>query len=101
MPESCSTRLRVSVVLPAPEGEERMRRSPRRRGDPSATALFHVLDLLAELLHGRLEVEPDPRHGYVPGLRTERIRPPPELLRKKVEPPPARPASTQKVARRC
>src|SRR3954447_19203346 len=101
MPGSCSTRLRVSVVLPAPEGEERMRRSPRRWwADASATALLHVLDLLAELLHGRLEIEADPRHGHVPGLGAERIGLPAELLRQEVEAPPNRPAGAQKVARR-
>ena len=63
MPWSCSTRLRVRVDFPAPDGEERIRRTPRRAvigGLVRPAILLDVLNLFAELLDDGLEVEPDP-----------------------------------------
>jgi hypothetical protein len=51
----------VIVVLPAPEGEERTRSSPRLvpKGDASTGVLLDVLHLLAQLLDRGLERKTD------------------------------------------
>src|SRR4051812_26485032 len=98
MSGSSRVRLRVSVDLPAPDGDDRIRRSPRRVS--SATALLHVLDLLAELLDHGLEVEPEAREGDVVRLGAERVGLAPELLGEEVEPAPDCAAGCEKLARR-
>jgi len=58
--------LRVSVDFPAPEGEDRISRTPRRGVENwSDTRLLQILHLLAELIDHSLEVEADPREGHV------------------------------------
>src|SRR3954462_6754331 len=97
---SCSIRLRVSVVLPAPGGDDRISNSPRRpKTAPSATPLLHVLDMLPELIDGRLQIEADPRHGHVVGLGAERVRLPAEFLGQEVETAADRAAGAQEVSR--
>src|SRR4051812_17433719 len=80
-------RARESVVLPAPEGEDMMRRSPRRAMLTRESCLFNVLDLLAELIDDRLELEPDCGEVAVGRLRAKRIRFAIEFLGEKIELP--------------
>src|ERR1700712_5843775 len=92
-----SAMARVSVVLPAPEGEDRIRIRPRRptgsRGFAFvpvifvSTSLLDVLNLLAELLHDGLQVESDPRQADVVRLRAQGIGLAPEFLGQEIEAP--------------
>src|SRR5262245_29974389 len=86
--------MRESVVLPAPEGEDRTSISPRRliSANPlccstltAKAPLFDVLDLLAKLLDGHLEVDAQTRQLDVGRLGTKRIRLAIQLLAEKVE----------------
>src|SRR5579871_2124267 len=88
--------MRVSVVFPAPEGEERIRIIPRRR---APIISLDVLNLLAELLDLSLEFKPLGREAHVVRLRAERIGLPAELLRQEIEPPPDRAARRKEIAR--
>src|ERR1700761_4091758 len=78
---SCSS-MRVSVVLPAPEGEERIRIIPRRRMRPRS---FDVLHLLAQLLDMRAQFEPLRRQRSVVRLGAQGIGLAPELLGQKIQ----------------
>src|SRR5215212_594464 len=98
MPRSSRTMLRVMVDFPAPDGEERIRRSPRRfRID---IPLLHVLDLLAELLDHGLQFEAEPRQGDVVRLGADRVCLAAELLREEVEATTNRSAVSEEGARR-
>src|SRR5689334_670249 len=98
---SRSTRRRVIVVLPAPEGEERTRSRPRRPiSGELMRALFDVLHLLAELLDPGLELEADPGQLDVRRLGAERIGLAVELLAEKIE-TPASGATLGKQLARC
>src|SRR5205807_5748208 len=90
---------RESVVLPAPEGEDRTSMRPRRattaplRWSFSAgIASFQILDLLAELLDHALELEPDIGELDVVRFGAERIGLAVELLSEEIEPPTDRAA---------
>ena len=76
-----SSSMRESVLLPAPEGEDRTNIIPRRattgsaggRVDVSAMLLFQVLHLLAELLDHAFELKADIGEFHVVRLGAERI----------------------------
>src|SRR3989338_3486225 len=70
---------RASVDLPAPEGEERISKSPRR------IDLFHVLNLFAHLVYHRLKVKPDAGQGKRLRFGTERIGLAHEFLHQEIE----------------
>src|SRR5512141_444563 len=72
---------RISVVLPAPEGDDTMKRSPRVIGRLS----FDVLDLFLESLELRLQVEDELRRSGLPDLRAGRVHLTVQLLREVVE----------------
>src|SRR6476619_1733679 len=72
---------RESVVLPAPEGDDRTNIIPLR-----FTPSLQIRDLLAELLDHGLELKPDIGELHVGCLGAQRIRFAIELLRKKIEP---------------
>src|SRR5260370_12046198 len=93
-PPSRSSKMRESVVFPAPDGEESTSIRPRRRTSryPLSLSLvtlrptlFDVLDLLAQLLDRDLEIEPDPRQLDIAGFGTEGIGLAIELLAEEVE----------------
>src|SRR3569623_574806 len=86
--------LREIVVLPAPEGEERTSISPRRLTsmnpeDPVGLLIkpssLDVLDLLAQLLDRRLQVDPDAGEADIGALGTERVGLAVEFLAEEVE----------------
>ena len=87
--------LRASVDFPAPEGEERMIKRPRRVMD-----LLNVLHLLAHLVDGRLEVKPDPGEGLKARLGTHRVGLAVEFLHQKVELAPHQTALPDQFSRR-
>ena len=76
-----SSNMRESVLLPAPEGEDKTNIIPRRattggawgRVDVSAMLLFQVLHLLAELLDDTFELKADIGELYVVRLGAECI----------------------------
>src|SRR5258706_14388511 len=91
---SRSRSIRESVVLPAPEGDDRTSINPRRRisvnplcgsAGTMALPLFDVLDLFAQLLNGDLEVEADARQFDIGRLGAEGIGLAIELLAKEIE----------------
>src|SRR6476620_142882 len=103
---SSSRRSRVSVVLPAPDGEESTSIRPRRpMMSFSSSAVMRgsldILHLLAELLDLRLEVQPDDGEGGVVGLGAERVGLARKLLGQEVEAAPDRPALAQQLTRRA
>src|SRR5689334_17266651 len=101
-PARSSTRLRVSVVFPAPDGEDRMRMRPRRpTGDFESwlTASLHILNLLAELLDHGLQFKPDPRERHIIGLCTQGIGLAPEFLRQEIQASADRSALLQQAPR--
>src|SRR5271165_7086329 len=84
--------MRVSVVLPAPEGEDRIRIMPRRLAFAISNLTFSrisldVLRLLAELLDLGPEFKPLRRQRDVVGLGAEGVRLAAELLGEEIEPP--------------
>src|SRR5438552_936926 len=83
----------ISVVFPAPDGDEMMKRSPGVMLTPVevlARSSLNVLHLLLERLDVRLEVEDNPRGADLPDLRARRVDLPVELLRQVVEALPDR-----------
>src|SRR5215831_1696484 len=72
----CSS-IRVRVVLPAPEGEERINIRPRLppgRAVPSVSIRsLDILRLFAQLLHFDLQFQADRRQGGVVRFCTERV----------------------------
>ena len=58
MPGSASSSRRASVVLPAPEGDDSTSMRPLLRDARSIAPSLDVLDLLAQLIDHRLELEP-------------------------------------------
>src|SRR3954447_20939509 len=93
---SSPSSLREIVVLPAPEGEERTNISPRRLtstnpDDPAGAFIasplvpgespsLDVLDLLAQLLDRRLELDADRGEADIRTLGAERVGLAVELL---------------------
>ena len=75
---SAFSSLRESVVLPAPDGEDRTSIKPRRATvlcfAAPASSLFHILDLLAELFDRGLQLKPDIGELDIIGLGAERVR---------------------------
>src|SRR3990172_7293208 len=103
MPASASSRRRASVVLPAPEGDERTMSRPRR---PMRTVslpldLFNILNLLAHLVDDGLELETSSRCICVAGLGAQCVGFAIELLRQKVEATAGRLVQHQQLARRA
>src|SRR5665213_629966 len=95
----CSS-MRVKVVLPAPEGDDRISISPRRSSvspadrtisdkswvrSPTCIALLDILNLLAELLDFDAQFEADRRQARVIRFGAKRICLATELLRKEIE----------------
>src|SRR5690242_16530562 len=100
---------REIVVLPAPEGEERTSISPRRLtsmkpDDPAAVLIksssLDVLDLLAQLLDRRLQVDADAGEADIGTLGAERVGLAVEFLAEEVELAPDGAALGDEVARR-
>src|SRR5262245_40049323 len=90
---SAASSRRDRVVLPAPDGEDNTRASPRRAiGAPPACspASLNVLHLLAHLIDHGLELEPGAGHVRIVGLRAERVGLAVELLGQEVEAPARR-----------
>src|SRR6516225_4812020 len=83
--------IRVSVVFPAPDGEDRIRIMPRRLAAIAPISL-DVLDLLAELLDLRPEFKPLRRQAHIVRLGAKGARLARQLLGEKIEPPADRPA---------
>src|SRR5262245_40828082 len=81
---SLSSSLRVSVVLPAPEGDEITRRRPRRSMG-MVLALFNVLHLLAHLIYDGFEAEPDAAQRFILRLGAKSIGFAMKFLRQKIE----------------
>src|SRR5690349_20450158 len=98
------------VVLPAPDGEERTSISPRRltsmKPDDAGAVIvlesssLDVLDLLAQLLDRRLQVDPDTGEADIGALGAERIGLAVEFLAEEVELAPDRAALGHQIARR-
>src|SRR4051812_20631525 len=82
---SDARRARDSVVLPAPEGDDMMRRMPRLGMWTRDSVLFNVLNLLAELVDHGFELEADCGQAAVRRLRTQRVGFPVELLCEEIE----------------
>src|SRR5262249_41799368 len=79
------SRRRVSVVLPAPDGDETMARTPRR---DIRLILFHVLDLLAHLLELGLGADDQIDDLGRGGFGAHRVELAAELLDEEVEATP-------------
>src|SRR5713101_9201556 len=80
----------TSVVLPAPDGAETMKRRPR---DPLTDPLpvsLDILHLLAQLLELGLRRDDELGYAEAIGFRPHRIHLAVHLLQQKVELPPAR-----------
>src|SRR6185436_11524235 len=82
--ESFSSNCRDSVVLPAPEGEDKTSIRPRR-WIAAASASFDILDLLPHALDGAFQIDADSRQLDVGRLRTQRIGLAIELLAEEIE----------------
>ena len=68
---SASSSARDNVVLPAPDGEDRTRRSPLRATCGwLCISLFNVLNLFAHLIDDYFQLEPRFRNLRVVGFRT-------------------------------
>ena len=104
-PSRASSALAI-VDLPAPDGDDRTSIRPRRairRAGVLATAaekLIDVLNLLAELLDGRLQIEPDAGEFDVRRLGAQRVRLAVQLLAEEVELPADRPTVVEQRQRR-
>src|SRR5829696_3387580 len=97
MPLSSRTRFRVRVDFPAPDGEDRIRRRPRRfRID---TPSLHVLNLFAKLVDDGFQFQAETGERDVARFGAERIGLTAELLREEIEPPSDRAAGRQERAR--
>src|SRR5580704_8912916 len=94
---SCNN-MRVSVVLPAPEGEERINKRPRRL--VAMAGSLDILNLFAQLLDLAAQIEADRSQGDVVRLGAERIGLARQFLREKIEPPADWPAGAHQFARR-
>src|ERR1700730_56683 len=90
--------IRVKVVLPAPDGEERTTIKPRRSSN--CISLLDILDLFAELLDLDAQFEAEPRQARVVRLSAQRIGLARKFLGKEVEPAAGRAALRQKFAGR-
>src|SRR5262249_22264921 len=124
MAESLASSMRDSVVLPAPDGEDKTSISPRRTmaiffglfratgrftmlsalptfpAEPRENnGLFEVLHLLAELLDNGLELKPDLGEFHVVRFGAQRIGFPIELLGEEIEPASDRAAFGDQVLR--
>src|SRR6478736_6521076 len=103
--DSCSRSRRVSVVFPAPDGEDSTSISPRREmvsfSRFAVIASLDVLDLLAELLHLGLEIEAYDGQGHVIRLGTKGVRLARKFLGQKVEPSADRTTLAHEFARRA
>ncbi len=110
---SAGSSRRSTAGSPGPPGRDcgsgsTFRRRTARRGSAGVRAasmtaatlgpLLHVLNLLAELLDHRLEVEADPRQRDVVGLGAERVGLAAEFLRQEIEPAPDRAARREELA---
>src|SRR5687768_18427448 len=82
---SLSSSRRVSVVLPAPEGEEITRRRPRRSIGMGLATLFNVLHLLAHLINDGLEAQANAAQRFVLRLGAKRIGFAMKFLRQEIE----------------
>jgi len=78
---SCSSRARVTEVLPTPEGAA----MTRQKGLRGIIGLLDVLDLLAELLDGGLELDDGVGRLDVEGFRGDGVGLPGQFLRQKIE----------------
>src|ERR1700730_1440754 len=101
--------IRVKVVLPAPDGAERISIKPRPRAlsvcsiaerSSSCKFLLDILDLFAELLDLDAQFEADPRQARVVRLGAKRIGLARKFLGKEVEPAAGRAAPRQNPAGR-
>src|ERR1700730_14477552 len=101
--------IRVKVVLPAPDGEERISIRPRPRvlavcsfaeRSSSCTSLLDILDLFAELLYLDAQFEAEPRQARVVRFGAQGIGFAGKFLGKEVEPAAGRAALRQKLAGR-
>src|ERR1700720_2157770 len=103
--------IRVKVVLPAPDGEERISIKPRPRpraravcsfagGSSSCNFLLDILDLFAELFDLDAQFEAEPRQARVVRLGAKRIGLARKFLGKEGGPAAARAAHRQKFAGR-
>src|ERR1700730_14614205 len=104
----CSS-IRVKVVLPAPDGEERISIKPRPRvlavcsfAERSSRCKFllDILDLFAELLDLDAQFEAELRQARVVGLGAKRIGLARKFLGKEVEPAAGRAGRRQKFTGR-
>src|SRR5262245_28761473 len=102
MPGSAASRRRASVVLPAPDGDDRTSSIPLRamRGPSLTSPLLNVLDLLAHLIDHRFELETGPRRLRVARLGAQGVGLAVELLGQEVEPATGRLAAVEQLARR-
>jgi hypothetical protein len=95
LPESVSEsiRLRISVVLPAPDGADRRKSSPCPRfSGPSRS--FDILHLLPDLFTEQPGVETELHDARVAALGAQGIELPEELLGQEVEVPADRASPT-------
>src|ERR1700730_18314487 len=102
--------IRVKVVLPAPDGEERISIKPRPRAlavcafaerSSSCKFLLDILDLLAVWLDLDPQFEAEPRQARVVRLAEKRIGLARKFLGKEVEPAAGRAALRQEFAGRA
>src|SRR5215213_4606364 len=81
---SLSSNWRDSVVLPAPDGDDRTSINPRR-WIADVPLSFDILDLLPQALDGALQIDADARQLDVGRLRAERVGLAIELLAEEIE----------------
>src|SRR6202023_1532392 len=102
--------IRVKVVLPAPDGEERISIKPRPRAlavcsfaerSSRCKFLLDILDLFAELLDLDAQFEAEPRQARVVRLGAKHIGLARKFLGKEVEPAAGRAALRQEFAGRA
>src|SRR5580704_6695706 len=98
--------IRVKVVLPAPDGEDRISIKPRPRAlavcsfaerSSSCKFLLDIMDLFAKLLDLDAQFEAGPRQARVVRLGAKRIGLARKFLGKEVEPAASRAALRQKL----
>ena len=87
-PGSCSSSRRASVVLPAPEGDDKHEHESPALQVPSPS--LDVLHLLAQLIDDAFELEPDAARLDVTGLGADGVGLTVELLRQELELAPDR-----------
>src|ERR1700724_633747 len=102
--------IRVKVVLPSPDGEERISIKPRPRAlavcsfaerSSRCKFLLDILDLFAELLDLDAQFEAEPRQARVVRFGAQGIVFPGKFLGKEVEPAAGRAALRQKFVGRA